>query len=132
MVAVELVEPINVAVLPLSFLALGAATAVRWRPAGVPGELGPPTGRSASCADSQPTPTTVPTLPYARVTTFVAVAVALFLGVTMVAGDAYMFSGTNSGPGRPFNLAAAKDANRLLPYWPDPALEVAQIEAFDS
>jgi hypothetical protein len=50
----------------------------------------------------------------------------------MVAGDAYMFHGTNSGPGRPFNLAAAKDANRLLPYWPDPALELAQIKAFDS
>jgi hypothetical protein len=50
----------------------------------------------------------------------------------MVSGDAYMFRGTNSGPGRPFNLAAAKDANRLLPYWPDSALELAQIKAFDS
>jgi tetratricopeptide (TPR) repeat protein len=50
----------------------------------------------------------------------------------MVTGDAYMFHGTNSGPGRPYNLAAAKDANRLLPYWPDPALELAQIKAFDS
>jgi len=29
-------------------------------------------------------------------------------------------------------LAAAKDANRLLPYWPDSALELAQIKAFDS
>ena len=50
----------------------------------------------------------------------------------MVIGDAYMLSGTDHGPGQPFNLAAAKDANRLLPYWPDSALEVAQIEAFDS
>ena len=32
MIGVELVEPINVAVLPLAFLALGAATAVRLKP----------------------------------------------------------------------------------------------------
>ena len=69
---------------------------------------------------------------YVRITTLVAVALALFLGVTMVLGDAYMLSGTDHGPYQPYNLAAAKDANRLLPYWPDSALEVAQIEAFDS
>ena len=34
MVAVELVEPLNVAILPLAFLALGAATAMRLRPVG--------------------------------------------------------------------------------------------------
>ena len=32
MVAVELVEPLNLAILPLAFLALGAATAVRLKP----------------------------------------------------------------------------------------------------
>jgi len=132
MVAVELVEPLNVAILPLAFLALGAATAVRWRPAGVLG------GSARQLADQQTVQTPSPhpnhraVAPLARVTTLVAVALALFLGVTMVAGDAYMFYGTNSGPGRPFNLAAAKDANRLLPYWPDSALELAQIKAFDS
>jgi hypothetical protein len=105
---------------------------VRWRPAGVLG------GSARQLADQQTVQTPSPhpnhraVAPLARVTTLVAVALALFLGVTMVAGDAYMFYGTNSGPGRPFNLAAAKDANRLLPYWPDSALELAQIKAFDS
>lgn len=64
--------------------------------------------------------------------TLVTVAMALFLGVTMVMGDAYVVNGTNQSSGRPFNLAAAKDANRLLPYWPKSALEVAQVLAFDS
>ena len=132
MVAVELVEPLNVAVLPLAFLALGAATAVRWRPAGPPGDTARQvTDKDALQSDSPHTNRGV-VAPYALITTIVALALALFLGVTMVAGDAYMFHGTNSGPGRPFNLAAAKDANRLLPYWPDPALELAQIKAFDS
>jgi hypothetical protein len=131
MIAVELVEPINIAILPLAFLAIGAATAVRSRPEGIPtgaaqlsgtnielGVGGKVAGRTSA--------------PYGLITTVVALTLALFLGVTMVVGDAYMFRGTNSGPGRPFNLAAAKDANRLLPYWPDSALEVSQIRAFDS
>jgi hypothetical protein len=130
MVAVELVEPLNVAVLPLWFLALGAATAVCLKR----GETADPTsGRPESEQPIDALPADKPhAAPYARIITLVAVATALFLGVTMVLGDAYMFSGTNHDPGQPFNLAAAKDANRLLPYWPDSALEVAQIEAFDS
>ena len=130
MVAVELVEPINVAILPLSFLGLGAATAVCLRLR----ETGDPT---PSRSESEQSAGALATgrrgkVPYAQMITFVAVAVALLLGVTMVIGDAYMLSGTDHIPGPPFNLAAAKDANRLLPYWPDSALEVAQIEAFDS
>jgi hypothetical protein len=132
MVAVELVEPLNVAILPLAFLALGAATAVRSRPAEMPDKV------ARQLADRQTVPTPDPGTndragaPYALIASVIALALALFLGVTMVTGDAYMFHGTNSGPGRPYNLAAAKDANRLLPYWPDPALELAQIKAFDS
>jgi tetratricopeptide (TPR) repeat protein len=132
MIAVELVEPINVAVLPLAFLALGAATAVRLKPDG-------PAAEPASQLAHAPMDLTDggrvgerTVAPYALVTSVVALALALFVGVTMVTGDAYMFRGTNFGPSRPFNLAAAKDANRLLPYWPDPALELAQIKAFDS
>jgi hypothetical protein len=131
MIAVELVEPINVAILPLAFLALGAATAVRLRPEARPAHAAQLSGTNVEQGIggklSEPAST-----PYALITTVVALALALFLGVTMVVGDAYMFRGTNSGPGRPFNLAAAKDADRLLPYWPDSALEVAQIKAFDS
>ncbi len=130
MAAVELVEPINVAVLPLSLLGLGAATAVCLRH----GETAESTSGLPESEEATGTLSAGKgaTAPYARVITLVAVAMALFLGVTMVLGDAYMFSGTNHGPGQPFNLAAAKDANRLLSYWPDSALEIAQIEAFDS
>jgi hypothetical protein len=131
MIAVELVEPINVAILPLAFLAIGAATAVRSRPEGVPGDAAHLSGTNiAQSVGGKVSGRT--SAPYGLLTTVVALAVALFLGLTMVVGDAYMFRGTNSGPGRPFNLAAAKDANRLIPYWPDSALEVSQIKAFDS
>jgi hypothetical protein len=131
MIAVELVEPINVAILPLAFLALGAATAVRSRPE----EVCKPVS-SAGAMDVEPKPAGKldgrGKAPYALVTNIVALALALFLGVTMVTGDAYMFHGTNAGPGRPYDLAAATVASRLLPYWPDSALEVGQIEAFNS
>jgi len=131
MIATELVEPINIAVLPLAFLALGAATAVRSRPEAVPGEDGGrPEGRQP--VQSSPEPVDRGAAVYARVTAVVAIAAALFLGATMVTGDAYMFRATNFAPGQPYNLAAANDASRLLPYWPDSALKLAQIEAFDS
>jgi hypothetical protein len=126
MIAVELVEPLNVAILPLAFLALGAATAARFRPERAEDDTARPVQSYRSTASDRARP------PYVLIVSVIALAVALFLGVTMVAGDAYMFHGTNSGPGRPYNLAAATDANRFLPYWPDPALELAQIEAFDS
>jgi hypothetical protein len=132
MVAVELVEPLNLAILPLAFLALGAATAVPWRPAGVSDGTIRQLGDQQTVQVHGPQSNLRGVAAYARITTIVALALALFLGVTMVTGDAYMFRGTNSGSGRPFNAAYAEDANRLLPYWPDPALELAQIEAFDS
>jgi hypothetical protein len=126
MIAVELVEPLNVAILPLAFLALGAATATRFRPERAEDDTARPAQSYRSPASDRAR------APYVLIVSVIALAVALFLGVTMVAGDAYMFHGMYSGPGRPYNLAAAKDANRLLPYWPDPALELAQIKAFDS
>jgi hypothetical protein len=129
-VATELVEPINIAALPLAFLALGAATAVRSRPA-VPGDKAPQLVEQAVPVHSRE-PDGRGVAVYARVTTVLLLVLALFLGATMVTGDAYMFRGTNFGPGQPFNLSAANDANRLLPYWPNSALELAQIEAFES
>jgi hypothetical protein len=126
MIAVELVEPLNVAILPLAFLALGAATATRFRPERAEDDTARPAQSYSSPASGRAG------APYALIVSVIALALALFLGVTMVVGDAYMFHGTYSGPGRPYNLAAAKDANRLLPYWPDSALELAQIKAFDS
>jgi hypothetical protein len=132
MVAVELVEPLNVAILPLAFLAFGAATAVRWRPAEMPSDTSHQLADQQAVQVHNPNTNQRAVSLYGRITTMVALVLALFLGTTMVTGDTYMFHGTNSGPGRPFNLAAAKDANRLLPYWPDPAMELAQIKAFDS
>lgn len=131
MIAVEFVEPVDIAIVPLALLALGAAIGIRLEDAkkasATVSELASEIPvLSATSAKRHKTP------PYARIVTAVAVCAALFLGVTMVVGDAYMFRGTNSAVGTPFNLAAATDANRLLPYWPDPALEVAQIDAFDS
>jgi hypothetical protein len=132
MIATELVEPINIAVLPLAFLALGAATAVRFRPESTPGDTARRLEEQQPSTVDGPRPHARGVPVYARVTTVVALAAALFLGVTMVVGDAYMFRATNFAPGQPYNLAAASDGNRLLPYWPDSSLKLAQIEAFDS
>ena len=127
-IAVELVEPIDIAVLPLAFLALGAAATVS--PRG--GDLAPMT---TGCSESEVTRTgglpvkRVDRLPLAAIVTTVSIATALFLGVTMVIGDSYMFKGIES-EGQPYSLLAAKDANTFLPYWSNSAQEVAQIEAF--
>jgi tetratricopeptide (TPR) repeat protein len=126
MFAVELVEPLNVAILPMAFLGLGLATAVRLDAkradisAVEPAYLDAPPAQSARVARG----------PAGRIFTTLTVCAALFVGVTMVLGDAYLYRGTNSTSGNPFNLAAAKDADRLLPYWPDPPLEVAEVEAY--
>jgi hypothetical protein len=127
MFAVELVEPLNIAILPLAFLALGAAIAVRVRPTESPdGAAQLAHGQDSGARLS---PTTARARALCHITTIGAVVVALLLGVTMVTGDVYMLRAVNFRPGQPFNLAAAKDANRLLPYWPDSALQVAQVEA---
>ncbi len=132
MIATELVEPIDIAVLPLAFLALGAATAVRPRPESAAVDSARRSEDQLPRQIGSPGPPARVVPVYARVTTVVALVAALFLGVTMVTGDAYMFRATNFAPGQPYNLAAANDANRLLPYWPDSSLKIAQIEAFDS
>ena len=127
MFAVELVEPLNIAILPLAFLGLGAAAASRVMPDQAAAS---PSAPPLEPVDKRPGERRA--FPYGGVVTAIAVLVALFVGVTMVIGDAYMFRGTNFSVGQPYNLAAAKDADHLLPYWPDSALEVGQIEAYDS
>jgi hypothetical protein len=131
-IGVDLVEPLNVAILPLAFLAIGAAATMGITNKAASASADPPTASSLA-----PTTRALPAREGARsifpvIVTAVSLILALVLGVTMVVGDAYMFDGTNSGGGRPYNLAAAKEASRLMPYWPDSSLEVAQIEAFDS
>jgi hypothetical protein len=130
MFATELVEPINIAVIPLAFLALGAATALRSMPDCSPSDTTRQLAEQQTAEVKGPRSSGRSAAAY--VTTIVALTLALFLGATMVAGDAYMFRGTNFAPGQPYNLAVANEANRLLPYWPDSVLELSQIEAFDS
>ena len=123
MFAVELVEPLNIAILPLAFLSLGAAVA-----AGRSSQPGKGGGQAATNA----APSNRQTGWLGTLVTAVAVLVALALGITMVAGDTLMLSATHYKVGTPFNVATAKQANTLLPYWPDSALTVASIEAFDA
>jgi O-antigen ligase len=125
-VAVNLVEPLNVAVLPLAFLALGAATAAR-SPEGSLAVVAVPQGGSLPVSRAAVTSKRARlAVPWAAVSTFVALAVAL------IVGDAYMAHATAYRPGQLFNLSVAKSGDRLLPYWPDSALVVAEVEAYES
>jgi O-antigen ligase len=132
MFAVEIVEPLNVAILPLAFLGLGLATAVLSQPEDVGGDVPRPR--------EQTRPTVGAAAPHGNrlghmfglAVSVVAVAAALVVGATAVIGDVYLARATDYGMGRPFNYAAARDAARLLPYWPESALAVAQVDAFDS
>ncbi|MGA2527559.1 MAG: O-antigen ligase family protein [Acidimicrobiales bacterium] len=132
LIAVNLVEPLNIAILPLAFLALGAATALRRdvphvRAAPAPQLEPQPVSSSSGAAATERS-----TAPYAAITTFAVVAIALLVGVTMVLGDADMARGTDYRQGQVFSLSTTKNASTLLPYWPDSALEVAQVEAYES
>lgn len=135
MLAVELVEPLNVAVTPVALLALGAATV---------SAAGQPVGRAAleawrkrkasqSPAEPIPEPASLQTgaagasrrrsrVP--AVLTLVLAAVAFFVGITMVIGDHYLLVTYNDSVPQA-KIVAAKDANRLLPYWADSAESVA-------
>ena len=123
MLLVELVEPINIAIVPLEFFGLGAALATRMLPApDDDDEAAPPTAafgsgraRTAGLASMA-----------------VVTLVALFVGTTMVVGDVDMNSATHYQAGRPFNLDEAKRANTLLPYWPESAQTVALVLAFQA
>lgn len=138
MLAVELVEPLNVGVTPVALLALGVATvsaarqpvglaALRaWRGPGagerswsaVTLEGTPPSAEGAAPAPRRRSPLAVSL-------TAVLAAGALFLGITMLIGDHYLLVSSNDVATQP-KIAAAKDANTLLPYWPDSAESVAQ------
>ena len=127
MIAVALVEPMNVAVLPLAFLGLGAANGSApetWRngrPHLLPTSLRAAEGRLAG---ERAGPGSV----CPRIT-LVTVAMALFLGVTMVMGDAYVVNGNEPefGPavqsrrckGREQTLAllAEVSVSKLLRSW---------------
>jgi len=104
---VELVEPMNMGVTPLAFLALGAAlTASRGQPFDN-GTIAP--GRRA------------------RALVVLLCCVALLPGAVLVVGDGVEHSALQH-----FSLSDAKLANRLVPIWPETAAGLAEIYAYES
>jgi hypothetical protein len=104
----ELVDPMNVAVTPLAFLALGAAlTASRgdpFLPAGDPRPVAPRWKLQVALG-----------------------CVALIPAVILVVGDAVERSADQH-----FSLSSAKLANALMPIWPQTADELGEIYAYES
>lgn len=113
--AVELVEPLNVAVTPLAFLALGAAAA----PVAAASLFRRPTELGVTAPDFEdPMPAMGP---WWRLTTTLLLAAAVFFGTTMLLGDAAFAKSPPNG----YVLADARRANHLLPYWPESARGMA-------
>ncbi|MGH9294304.1 MAG: hypothetical protein ACRD0B_03140, partial [Acidimicrobiales bacterium] len=119
-----LVEPMNIGVTPLAFLAIGAAAAGLGRPARLATSL-PPEHAGASSDRRADDPAPYPPRgrwrrALAAVTALVVVA-ALFVGVTMIAGD-YFYTQAKTST---FNESNPTRANTLWPYWPESATVVA-------
>lgn len=109
--AVKLVEPLNIGVAPLAFLAFGVAVA-GWL-ASRESRTGAELERSAPAALREGSVSS-------RLLSAVAVALALALGGTMLLGD-YQYSKTQLGLQQ---LPAANEANELMPYWPETSAEL--------
>jgi O-antigen ligase len=144
--SVELIEPLNVGVTPVAFLALGAATvslsgqsvglaAFRWSGFGSavaeasPAAVGDSTSRrSLSSGEddvgSGPTTRVRPTR-YGALVTAVLLVASLLLGSTMLAGDYYQYVSYKDVQPQA-KIAAGKNANFLLPYWAQSAAAVAE------
>lgn len=123
MLLVDLVEPLNITILPLEFFGLGAAMAVRaWPPDPDPSAEPARTGAFG----------TGRVRPFALGVLAVATVAAVFLGATMVAGDIALYSSTHFEVGHPFDLSEAKRANTLLPYWPESAENVQEVVLYQS
>ena len=139
MLAVELIEPLNVGVTPVALLALGVATvsvtgqrkglaALReWRyraaPAAADGHQ-PDTGLAATSGDATAGTTHASRrLRPASVVTGLLIVMSLFVGITMVLGDHDLYTNYREIAPAP-RLAAAKDGNSLSPYWAESAVAV--------
>ncbi|MGC9962678.1 MAG: O-antigen ligase family protein [Acidimicrobiales bacterium] len=139
MLAVELIEPLNVGVTPVALLALGVATvsvtgqrkglaALReWRyraaPAAADGHQ-PDTGLAATSGDATAGTTHASRrLRPASVVTVLLIVMSLFVGITMVLGDHDLYTNYREIAPAP-RLAAAKDGNSLSPYWAESAVAV--------
>ncbi len=131
MLAVELVEPLNVGVTPVALLALGAATVcAAGQPVGLVALQAWRSRRATGAVVETPIEPAPPKeLPAAGrrgrgrasvLVTIVLSVAALFVGVTMVIGDHYLLLNYNDLAPQA-KIVAGKDANRLLPYWADSA-----------
>lgn len=143
MLAVELVDPLNVAITPVALLALGAATVTaggqptglaalrHWRP-GSGARLSAADGATlvadtspAEAADVNVVTGTRRRLHPGAFASALLTAVALFIGARMLVGDHDLLESSNAL--QPTSkIATALQANRYLPYWPDPPEAVAQ------
>jgi O-antigen ligase len=101
LMSVKLVEPLDLGAVPLAFLALGA---------GMAGWL---SGREEAPLASEVPAALRPESLQSRVTSVLAVLLALVLAATMLIGD-YWYSKTQTGLQQ---LTAARRANEYLPYW---------------
>ena len=104
--AVELVEPLNIAITPLAFLALGASV--------MPRSLPHPHSRRLAGP--------------ARACVAVLCAAAVLLGGEMIVGDA-AFVRT---PPRDYLLANSKTANSLLFYWPESSAALTEYYRYEA
>jgi hypothetical protein len=114
---VEFVEPMNVAVTSLAFLALGVAAAEG-------AAVGEPAEGAAAGETARPGRPVSALRPGVVAGAALVFATAL-LGGIIVAGDAAYYAAV-----RPYRLSAARLASDLLFMWPQPAAEVAQIHQY--
>ncbi|MHB1510073.1 MAG: O-antigen ligase family protein [Acidimicrobiales bacterium] len=148
--AVELVEPLNVGVTPVAMMALGAATvSIAGQPVGLAalrqwwsrwraslsghGFAATDVGGREIFDDAGDLPPVAERkgrrLGASVVVTSVLVVASLFVAVTMLIGDHYMLTTYNDISQAP-KIATAKDANRLLPYWAESAAAVSEAYAW--
>ncbi|MGH9295734.1 MAG: O-antigen ligase family protein, partial [Acidimicrobiales bacterium] len=121
LLAVELVEPMNIGVTPLAFLAIGAAAAGLGRPARLATSVLPEHAGASSDRRSGGAAAGLRSRRAPAAVTALAVVAALFVGVTMIAGD-YFYTQAKTST---FNESNPTRANTLWPYWPESAIEVA-------
>ncbi len=119
--AVEVVEPLNIAITCIVFLSLGAC--------GVAELAAPPVVAQprAHRAAAEPTPDAHDRLqPVGFVSMGILLVVALVLGITMIVGDAaYAHS-----PPHGYSITDAKRANSLWPYWPESAYALEDMDLY--
>ncbi|MFZ0667265.1 MAG: O-antigen ligase family protein [Acidimicrobiales bacterium] len=128
LLAVELAEPLNVAVFPVALAMLGAAGPLLRHPVASPPVEGQPVeGHAVEEPDHRVSP-----LPsFARLSVVVMVVVGIVAGALLVVGDGLMLRSEDQfGTDQTAALATGNVANTLLAAWPEPAQNVSKIHFF--